>query len=154
MNQYTQVLTYLKTLAEQDDFVNTVTQGNMNDVDLYKANIFNLVHIDILSSGFTNGNTITFDLEILSAQVRDSNKKDQETSKFWNQDNKVDNLNETLAVLNRMWVKMLVDFEGNNIRVEETASLEEVTEWNKNLLDGWLMTFTIEVPNTTLSICQ
>ena len=154
MNQYTQVLTYLKTLAEQDDFVKTVTQGNMNDVDLYKANIFNLVHIDVLSSGFTNGNTITFDLEILSAQVRDSNKKDQETSKFWNDSNKVDNLNETLAVLNRMWVKMLVDFEGNNIRLEETASLEEVTEWNKNLLDGWLMTFTIEVPNTTLNICN
>lgn len=152
MNHYTQTLTYLKTLAEQDDFVNTVTQGDMSDVDLNKMNIFNLVHIDILSSGFTTGQTITFDMEVLCAQVRDSNKQDA-TDKFWNQDNEVDNLNETLAVLNRMWFKMLQDFEDNNIRVEESASLEQVTEWNTNLLDGWLMTFTIELPNDTISLC-
>ena len=152
MNQYTQVLTYLKTLAEQDNFVNTVTQGDMSDVDINKMNVFNLVHIDILSAGFTNGQTITFDIEIMSGQLRDSNKLD-EGDKFWNQDNEVDNLNETLAVLNRIWFKMLQDFTDALIRVDETANLNQVTEWNKNLIDGWLMTFTIEVPNTTISLC-
>ena len=49
---------------------------------------------------------------------------------------------------------MLQDFEENNIRVDETASLEQVTEYNGNVVDGWLMTFTIEVPNTTLNLCQ
>jgi hypothetical protein len=53
-----------------------------------------------------------------------------------------------------MWVKMLSDFESNNIRVDANADLEQVTNWNKNVVDGWLMTFTIEVPNTTLSLCQ
>ena len=153
MNHYTQVLTYLKTLAEQDDFVNTVTQGNMSNVDLNKMNVFNLVHIDVLTAGFTNGQTITFDVEILSGQIRDSNKQD-EGDKFMGQDNEPDNLNETLAVLNRMWFKMLEDFTDENIRVEETAALNQVTEWNKNLIDGWLMTFTIELPNTTISLCQ
>jgi hypothetical protein len=152
MNQYTQVLTYLKTLAEQDDFVNTVTQGDMSDVDINKMNIFNLVHIDVLTANFTNGQTITFDVEILSGQIRDSNKQDNGT-KFWNQDNEVDNLNETLAVLNRMWFKLLEDFIDQNIVVEPTAALQQVTEWNKNLIDGWLMTFSIEVPNTTISLC-
>ena len=152
MNHYTQVLTYLKTLAEQDDFVNTVTQGDMSNVDLNKMNVFNLVHIDVLTAGFTNGQMVTFDIEILSGQIRDSNKQD-EGDKFWNQDNEVDNLNETLAVLNRMWFKMLDDFTDENIRVEESASLNQVTEWNKNLIDGWLMTFTIEIPNTTISLC-
>ena len=152
MNHYTQVLTYLKTLAEQDDFVNTVTQGDMSNVDLNKMNVFNLVHIDILTASFSNGQTITFDVEIMSGQIRDSNKQD-EGDKFWNQDNEVDNLNETLAVLNRMWFKMLDDFTDENIRVEESASLDQVTELNKNLIDGWLMTFTIELPNTTISLC-
>jgi len=152
MNHYTQVLTYLKTLAEQDDFVNTVTQGDMSDVDLNKMNVFNMVHIDVLTAGFTNGQTITFDIEILSGQIRDSNKQD-EGDKFMGQDNEPDNLNETLAVLNRMWFKMLDDFTDENIRVEESASLNQVTEWNKNLIDGWLMTFTIELPNTIISLC-
>lgn len=77
MNHYTQVLTYLKTLAEQDSFVNTVTQGDMSDVDINKMNVFNLVHIDVLTAGFTNGKTITFDIEIMCGQIRDSNKQDE-----------------------------------------------------------------------------
>ena len=153
MNHYTQVLNYLKGLAESDDFVNTVTQGDMSNIDLNKMNVFNLVHIDVLTAGFSNGQTITFDIEVLCGQIRDSNKQD-EGDKFWNQDNEVDNLNETLAVLNRMWFKMLEDFTDENIRIEETAALNQVTEWNKNLIDGWLMTFTIELPNTTISLCQ
>ena len=153
LNQYSEVINYLKDLAEQDSFVNTVTQGNMSDVDLNKMNVFNLVHIDVLTAGFTNGQMITFDIEILSAQVRNSNKNDA-GDKFNGQDNEQDNLNETLAVLNRIWFKMLQDFESKNITVDESAALNQVTEWNKNLLDGWLMTFTIALPNTTISLCS
>ena len=152
LNHYSEVLNYIKDLAEQDSFVNTVTQGNMTDVDLDKMNVFNLVHIDVLTAGFTNGQMITFDIEILSAQVRNSNKNDV-GDKFNKQDNEQDNLNETLAVLNRIWFKMLQDFESKNITVDESASLNQVTEWNANLLDGWLMTFTIALPNTTISLC-
>lgn len=152
MNTYSQVLEYLRDLAQQDPLVSTVTQGDMSDVDLNKMNVFNLVHIDVLTAGFTTGQAVTFDVEILSAQVRDSNKQDT-GDKFWNQDNEVDNLNETLAVLNRMWFKMIQDFQDLNIAVDPTASLNQVTEWNQNLLDGWLMTFTIELPNKEISLC-
>jgi len=48
---------------------------------------------------------------------------------------------------------MLQDFEEQNIRVDETATLISIKEWGKNLLDGWSMTFTIELPNTTISLC-
>jgi hypothetical protein len=153
MNHYSQILQYLKTLGEQDPFVETITQGDMSDVDINKMNVFNMLHIDVLSAGFTNGQTITFDLEIMCGQLRDSNKQDEGT-KFWNQDNEVDNLNETMAVLNRLWFKMLQDFTDENISVTQTATLEQVTEWNQNLIDGWLMTFTIELPNSTISLCS
>ena len=152
MNQYTEVLIYIKTLAEQDNFINTITQGDTSDYDLDKGNIFPLLNIDINNAGFTNGNTITFDIEIGCCDIRDANNETR-TDKFWLQDNKVDNLNTMLASLNRIWFKLLQDFENNNIRVDETAPLEQLTEWNKNLVDGWLMTFTIEVPNTTISLC-
>ena len=153
LNHYSELLNYIKGLAEQDSFVKTVTQGDMSEVDLNKANIFNLVHIDILKGSFLSEHQmISFDVEILSAQVRDANKQD-DGDKFWNQDNEVDNLNEAMAVLNRLWFKMIQDFQDNNIVVDGGASLEQVTEWNKNLLDGWLMTFTISLPNTTIALC-
>lgn len=152
MNQYTELLTYIKTLAEADEFINTITQGDTSDYDIDKGNIFPLLNVDVNNATFTNGNTITFDVEIGCCDIRDENKETR-TDKFWLQDNKVDNLNEMLASLNTMWFKMLQDFTDNNIRVDESASLEQVTEWNQNLVDGWLMTFTIEVPNTTLSLC-
>jgi thymidylate kinase len=151
MNQYTEVLIYIKTLAEQDNFIHTVTQGDTSDYDLDKGNIFPLLNIDINNAGFTNGNTITFDIEIGCCDLREKNNETR-TDKFWLQDNKVDNQNTMLASLNRIWFKLLQDFENNNIRVDETASLEQVNEWNKNLVDGWLMTFTIEVPNTTICL--
>jgi hypothetical protein len=153
MNQYTELLQYLKSIAQSDDFVNTITRGEFEKVDLDKSNIFPLVHINITSAGFTNGQTINFNVQVGCFDLRDVNKEIRE-DKFWEQDNEVDNLNETLAVLNRMWLRMYRDFEDNNITASENPSLEVVTFDNKNLLDGWILTFDVEVPNTTLNLCQ
>lgn len=153
MNQYSQTLNYIKGLGEADLFINTITQGLTSDMDLDKGNIMPILNVDILQGGFTNGNTITFDIELSCLDIRDNNKETR-TDKFWLQDNEVDNLNTMLASLNTMWFKMLQDFEEQNIRVDETATLISIKEWGKNLLDGWAMTFTIELPNTTISLCQ
>jgi hypothetical protein len=153
MNQYTELLSYFKSLCENDVFINTFTQGDTSDYDLDKGNIFPVCNIDILSANFPNPQTISFSVEIACMQIRDINKTLDE-DKFWLQDNKVDNLNETLASLNRMWLIMYKDFEDRNISAELTTSIEEVTEWNKNLVDGWLMSVDIIMPNTTVNLCQ
>ncbi len=152
MNQYTEVLYYIKELAEADSFVNTVTRGEFDKLDLNKGNIFPLVHINIASAGFTNGNTITFDVQVGCLSQRDINKE-VSTDKFWEQDNEVDNLNETLACLNRMWTIMYRDFTDVGITASENPTLEPMIMSDKNLLDGWIIDFTIEVPNTTLNLC-
>jgi len=97
MNQYSELLNYLKQLAEADNLVNTVTKGDFEKVDLEKANIFPLVHINISGASFTNGNTIVFNVQIGAFDIRDINKE-VSTDKFWEQDNEVDNHNETLAI--------------------------------------------------------
>lgn len=153
MNHYTELLTYLKSLADADGFINTVTQGLTSDFDLDKGNIYPILNIDVNNAGFSTGQTISFDVEIACFDIRDNNKETN-TDKFWKQDNKVDNLNEMLASLNRMWLKLLQDIDDKNIRVDETAELVQLVEWNKNLADGWLMTFSIELPNTTISLCS
>ncbi len=153
MNQYTELLYYVKELADADTLVNTVTQGDFEMLDLDKANIFPLVHVNITDSGFTNGQTVKFGMQIGCFDIRDVNKEIR-TDKFWNQDNEVDNHNLTLAVLNRMWLKMYTDFEKNNITSSENPTLEKHSFIRTNLLDGWILTFEVEMPNTTISLCE
>ena len=153
MNHYSELLKYLKGLADADDFIHTVTHGATSEFDLDKGNVFPLLNIDVLSAGFSKGQMVSFDIEIACMDIRDANNETT-TNKFWKQDNEVDNLNEMLASLNRIWFKMLQDITEQNIKVDDSANLQQVTEWNTNLVDGWLMTFTINLPNTTISLCS
>lgn len=152
MNAYSEVLRYLKLLGEQDLFVNTITQGDFENIDIDKKNIFPLLHISIGNASFPSHSVIRFDIQIGAFDIRDINKEVNE-DKFNRNDNEQDNLNETLATLNRIWLKMSKDFEENNITASDTPSLEAHTFSRKNVLDGWILTFQIDVPNITLSLC-
>ena len=153
MNQYSELLYYIKSLADADELVNTITKGDFEKLDLDKKNIFPLVHINITDGGFTNGSVVRFGVQIGAFDIRDINKELQ-TDKFFEQDNEVDNHNLTFAILNRMWLQMYVDFEKNNITASENPSLEIQTFTRGNLLDGWILTFEVEVPNTTINLCD
>ena len=152
MNQYTELLYYIKSLADSDDLVNTVTKGDFEKLDLDKMNIFPLVHINITGGSFTNGSTINLSVQVGCFDIRDINKEIRD-NKFWEQDNEVDNHNETLAILNRMWLKMFIDFEENNITASENPSLEIATFVRSNILDGWILSFDVEIPNTVINLC-
>ena len=153
MNGYSEILRYIKTLGDRDVFVNTVTQGDFEDVDTNKKNIFPLLHVQVGNANFLSDSVVRFDCQLGCFDIRDINKEIR-TDKFYENDNEVDNLNETLAVINRIWLLMLKDFENNNITASESPSLEKFTEVKKNILDGWIMTFQIEVPNINISLCQ
>lgn len=149
MNQLTELYNYLKQLAESDNQVNKVTKVN----DLAKETLFPLVNIIIESGGFTNGSTVNFNVELSCFDIRDINKE-VSTDNFWGNDNEVDNHNLAIAVLNRMWLKMYTDFESNNITASENPTFELGSFEAPKLLDGARLTFTVEVPNTILSLCQ
>lgn len=151
MNQLTQLYLYLKQLAEADDLVNSVMKTV--DIDLKKEVMFPLVNINIVSGSFTNGSTVQFNIELACFNQRDINKEIN-TDDFWGQDNEVDNHNLCVAVLNRMWLKMYTDFEQNNITSSENPTFELGSFEGAKLVDGARLTFTVEVPNTDLSLCQ
>ena len=154
MNQYTQLLTYIKQLGDADPFINTVTQGNFSRIDLDKGNIFPLLHLTVTGASFNNGSTISFSVEVAALQQRDTNKEIV-NNKFWEQDNEVDNMNEMLAVLNRMWLNMFQDFQDNNIVASENPTLSIIEpETQTNSIEGWLLSFDVEVPNTEISLCE
>lgn len=151
MNQLTQLYYYLKSLAESDPLVNSVLKTV--DIDLKKEVIYPLVNINITSGGFTNGQTILFNIELSCFNQRDINKEIN-TDDFWGQDNEVDNHNLAIGVLNRMWLKMYTEFEDNNITAVENPSFELGSFEGAKLVDGARLTITVETPNTTISLCQ
>ena len=149
MNQLSQLYKYLYELADADTQVNKV----LKTPDLAKETIFPLVNIMIESGGFTNGSTINFNIELSCFNIRDINKEIQ-TDDFWQQDNELDNHNLAIAVLNRMWLKMYTDFEDNNITSSENPNFELGSLEGSKLLDGARLTFTVEVPNTVINLCE
>jgi hypothetical protein len=151
MNQLTQLYYYLKQLAEADTLVNSVMKTI--DIDLKKEVMYPLVNINIISGAFTNGQTVQFNIELACFNQRDINKEIN-VDDFWGQDNEVDNHNLAIGVLNRMWLKMYTDFEENNITSSENPTFELGSFEGSKLVDGARLTFTIEVPNTELSLCQ
>lgn len=153
MNAYTELLRYIKQLGEADLFVKKVTRGNPSKIDLNKTTIFPLLHIDIVNSSFPSQGVIRFNVDISCLDIRMINKEIN-TDEFHDNDNEDDNFNETLAVLNRIWLLMLKDFEEKNITAEITADLEKIEESEQNLLDGWRMNIDVDVPNTVISLCQ
>ena len=152
MNSYTQLLYYIKQLGEADIFVNTVTKSVSEDLDIYKGNIFPILNIEVTGGSYPSNGVIRYTVELTCIDLRDINKE-IETDKFWSQDNEVDNLNETQAVLSRVWLNMIRDFADNNITASESPTLIPLIYEGKNLYDGWQLTFDVDVPNTIINIC-
>ncbi len=152
MNIYSQLLIALKTVCENHELVNTVTKGDTDLIDTEKANIYPLVHISVETGNFTNGQTIIFNVSLECLQQRDLSKEIVD-DKFWRQDNEVDNHNETLAILNDVWLKLFREWAEDYITASESPSFEKICFGRGNILDGWALDFELELPNTTINLC-
>ena len=98
---YFDIIDKLKEHFTNDALVNTVTQGDIFDVDLNKQTIFPLVHIIVNTATFEE-NVIRYNISILAMDITDISK--QETvNKFDGNDNELYILNTMLAVLNRCY---------------------------------------------------
>ena len=151
MIAYSELLRYIKSLAETEEYVNTSTMGE--EIDLNKSNIFPLFNIDITGASFPSNRTVSFDVTMVCLDVRSINNEDT-SDKFYNNDNEIDNHNATISVLNNIWVKMHRDFAKNNITASDEPRLEQITYSDKNLLDGWSIDFTVEMPTAGVSLCD
>jgi hypothetical protein len=146
------ILNKLKIHFDNDEIVNTVTQGDIFQVDLNKQTIFPLTHIMVNSSTLSD-NTQTFNVSLIAMDIVDISKTEV-TDTFQENNNELDVLNTQHHVLNRCYQQML---HGNlwdqQFVVEGDPTLEPFTERFENLLAGWTMTFDVTVPND-MTICD
>jgi len=148
---YFDIIDKLKAHFDSDELVNTVTQGDIFEVDLSKQTIFPLVHLIVNTATFEE-NVIRYNISILAMDIVDITK-DETTSKFDGNDNELYIINTQLAVLNRCYELLRRGtLYTDAFQVDGNPSAEFFTERFENKLAGATLTVDILVSNS-MTIC-
>ena len=146
------ILDTLKNELLNSPSVNTVTYGDISDVDLDKTTIFPLSHL--FMDNVTYGErTVTFSIKLLCADIVDYNTKKSDFDLFYGNDNLHDVLNTQFEVINSLIMKLMRgDLFELQYQVTTQPTAEPFKERFSNELAGWSVDIAIEIPNGT-SIC-
>lgn len=148
---YFDIIDKLKAHFDADVLVNTVTQGNLFDIDLSKQTIFPLVHI-IVNTATLESNVVRYNISILAMDIVDITK-DETVSEFDGNDNELYVLNTQLQVLTRCYELLLRgDLWSDKFQIDGNPSCEPFVDRFENKLAGWTMTADILIPNS-MTIC-
>jgi hypothetical protein len=130
----------------QDVNVNTVTTGDITDVNLSKQDIFPLGHI-IINSVVVNEQTLDFNISILACDIVNESKLPTEDIFVGNND--VQNiLNTQLAVLNRLIQRLRMgQLHTDMYQLSGSPSLNPFYDRFENQLAGWTATMDIQIYN-------
>lgn len=152
MKQVYDITTKIKDQLESEPFINTVTFGSLNDVDLDKQSIFPLGHLTINSTSVATS-VFRFNMSILVMDIVDISKEET-TDVFTGNDNEHDVLNTTLAVMTRVLnIMQKGDLYSQKYQVEDVVSCEPFVDRFENKLAGWAATFDVVVQND-MTICD
>tara|TARA_R110000851_G_scaffold39669_1_gene100620 strand:+ start:39 stop:515 length:477 start_codon:yes stop_codon:yes gene_type:complete len=144
---YTEFLRYVKSKIENDsEYVNTITNKGSLNLDDNKGTIYPIFDVFVDSIVMAETNVILINATIACVNQRDTNKQETNTDNFFGNDNEVDNLNETLMEVHRVWGQMADGFNELGITASKSPTAEPILEEGKNLHDGWGMSITVEVP--------
>jgi hypothetical protein len=151
MTEFYDITTDLKNALINSPFVNTVTTGGLEDVDLNKKTIFPLSHI-IINSAVPRSQTVSFNISVIAMDIVDESKETT-TNIFVGNDNEQDVLNTQFQVLNRLYKEMTTgQLFSDLIQIIGDPTCEPFTDRFENKLAGWTMTFDVEIPNE-MTIC-
>jgi hypothetical protein len=151
MTGFYAVTTKIKDTLALDAFVNTITIGDIFDVDLNKQTIFPLSHL-IVNTATKEDKVMRFSFTLLSMDLVNISKV--QTSDQWlGNDNTQDVLNTQLAVQSRL-TELLKrsSIVTDHFILDGNPTFEPFTERFENSLAGWACTFDVLVPND-MTIC-
>lgn len=155
MNTYYKLITTIKDTFDGDLRVSTVTTSGDDDIDINKKNLYPLVHVNVIDSPFTSLDTtavVRYNVEITVVDIRDVNKEII-NDKFWLNDDRHDNWNETMSILKEAQNKLVKNINGSDVTITSSTSANRLSFSNENTLDGWQQTWTIDVPDIYTESC-
>jgi len=136
------IIKEIKDVLLAEPFVNTVTEGDIFEIDLNKQTMFPLSHI-IINQATHQGNVLSFNITVLLMDV--INQKDDS--------NKVDIWNTQLLLGTRVLNRLnRADIASDFWELTGQPTYEPFTERFENDLAGWAITFDVLVRND-ITIC-
>ena len=125
---------------------NTVSTGDISDVNLNKQDIFPLAHM-IVNSVSVEEQVLRFNISILACDMVDQSK-DVTTDRFTGNNNEQDILNTQLAVLNRLIQRLRMgQLHQDMYQLEGNPSLTPFYDRFENQLAGWSATLDVMIYN-------
>lgn len=153
MTSFYDVINSIKTYLQGNNSVNTVTFGDLLEVDLNKQTIFPLSHLTVRDVSFSD-HTMTFTVNVMAFDIVDETKQNdkEQVEPFYGNNNKQDVLNTQLMVLNGLQSSLRRGglFQQDFI-VDNNLTATLIEERFDNLLAGWEMDITVEVPNNAIT---
>jgi len=143
-----------ETIKEQllaDININTVSTGDISDVNLNKQDIFPLGHI-IVNSVVAEEQVLRFSITVIAADIVDQSKE-LTLDRFVGNNNEQDILNTQLGVLNKLiQVLRKGNLHQNRYQLDGNPSCEPFYDRFENLLAGWSASIDILIWND-ITIC-
>jgi hypothetical protein len=151
MREFYTTIDFLKSLLQEDINVHTILHGLKSTMDINKKNIFPIAHIQVTNSTISSG-YVSFTFEVVAVDLRNISKQ-MVTDKWLGNDNELDNLNTTHAILNRLLTKLRNTRNDFKIELNNEPSLQPIIFEETNLLDGWRTEIELIIPNYEINVC-
>lgn len=148
-----ETLDKIKNLLRENPSTQTVTFGDLMEVDLAKTTIFPLAHVQIGNVTFRD-HIIVMEVAVLFLDIVDDNRETNSFDQFYDNDNLIDILNTQLSAANILQGKLRRGAAYNELfQVQGDISAQPFLDRFENQLAGWGIDLVIELPNKTTSVC-
>ena len=138
-----------ETIKEQlleDKNINTVTTGDITDVNLNNQDIFPMGHI-IVNSVVDQEQVLRFNITVLAMDIVDQSKE-LTIDRFKGNANEQDILNTQLSVLNKLIQKLRMgDLYRDMYQLQSDPTLEPFYDRFENQLAGWSANMEVLIYN-------
>jgi acetolactate synthase regulatory subunit len=129
-----------------DNTINTVTYGDITQVDLSKQTIFPLAHVMINSVNHLE-RILSFNITVMTMDVVNQSK-DATSDIYVDNDNEQDILNTQLAVINKLVEKLRSGtLHSDKYQLEGNPICEPFVDRFENKIAGWATTFDVIIHN-------
>lgn len=148
------IIEEIKTFLRDHPIVNTVTFGDITEINLNKTEMFPLTHFFLGNTTVTN-NSLRVRITLLFADVVDYSKQQNSNDEGNRQDdtNLVDVYNTQMQTANALISHLKRgDLYRNMFQVSNNPILEPFKDRFENELAGWTVDIEIEMPNN-YSVC-
>ena len=153
MKQVYDLLDKIKDQLRANGITNTVTYGDILEVDLTKTTIYPLSHL-LLGNVLFSDHIITASVTILCLDVVDDNKNKSTFDSFYGTDDLQDVMNTQLQVVNDLQSHLRRgDLFKSILQIVGDVTAEPLQDKYDNQLAGWSITFNVQMPNSDIDVC-